>query len=490
MFIVHMLIVLDTAAITTFLPFLQIAKPEDYNNPSSAALGALWNTHSHSPYANHLSAGQVAAAQQYAAATSMMPQLAEQLEKGMVISDPAMAAAHNSMKREAMQNSMLADVAAAQGYMGDHKMSPIGQQKHPFVPTSNAMMGGGARGRNGGGVVHGPMSPGLYNYFPMMQPGLDPMSMSPTQIAPPSQYLPQHLPPGFSPDQATVAAMAAASQHHLSYPTGLPLHSQDLSVTPTPGTPTLAPPMPSLHHSQGSAQGLFSPPNSITHSPVQILGHTLSTSIFSPPPSAAPAHGMFINNPGKPSSLATNSPSHAPVGSGSRSNRFESPKRPDMSFAAAAASGHAPTTQAMAAGSRGMTAAESSLLQQQKSSSLLGVVAGGSGGSHIVDVSGNGVTYQSQQLPPRLARGGGGGGGVVSGTRYQNQRHPSNRPPITKIDHPGPQPYTPPGVRLITSGRKEGLLPTPSEMIKLDIGITGELYTSFTQCVLYMYECL
>ena len=275
--------------------FQQFGKPEDFNNPSSAALGALWNTQS--PYAN-MSVGQAAAAQQYAAASSMMPQLAEQLEKGMVINDPAIAAAH---KRETMQNNMLADMVASQGYMGDPKMSPIGQPKHPFVPTSI----GGSRGRNGSGMVHGPMSPGLYNYIsPMMQPGMDPLAMSPTQIAPPSQYLPQHLPPGFSPDQATVAAMAAANhQHHLSYPhTALPLHSQDLTVTPTPGTPTLAPPMPpSLHHSQGSAQGLFSPPNSITHSPVQILGHTLSTSIFSPPPSAAPAHGMFINNPGKPS---------------------------------------------------------------------------------------------------------------------------------------------------------------------------------------------
>lgn len=75
-----------------------------------------------------------------------------------------------------------------------------------------------------------------------------------------------------------------------------------------------------------------------------------------------------------------------------------------------------------------------------------------------------------------------------SSNRYQNQRHPSNRPP-TKIATEHNSIYSHSSVlsgggmlmgqqqpqqgQQPIQGKREPLLPTPNEMIKLDTGITG-----------------
>lgn len=394
------------------------------------------------------------------------------MEKGLVISGGEMV--NSTIGREYAHGGMVENIAVGQGF--EPEVSPIGHQKmhqqHYTPVTSAAMMHGGG---GGGGVNRSNVNSGMYKYLPMMQTGMDPVTMSPTQLAPPSHYLPPHLPPGITPDQAmAAAALAAANQHHLPYHTALSMHSPDqLPASQTPGTPTLSHQMP-LPTQQAAAQGLFTPPTSLAHSPVQILGHRLSTSIFSPPPSAAPAH-MFMNPIGavgaKPSPHSNHSPSHAPVGSGSRLGRYDtSMGRSDMSFAATAAHN-------AAVGNNGRGVANGSLLQQKQ-----GVITGAhSSGSDLPEAINGGGLYHSQQLPPRLgpragggAAGGGGGvsgGGAVSGTRYQNQRHPSNRP-MSKAE--STTPYIPPRSGVVAGGkRKEPLLPTPNEMIKLDIGITG-----------------
>ena len=50
-----------------------------------------------------------------------------------------------------------------------------------------------------------------------------------------------------------------------------------------------------------------------------LIGHTLGTSLFSPPPSSGNQHGLFVNSPnssGKVVGFSPGTPNHPPVGSG------------------------------------------------------------------------------------------------------------------------------------------------------------------------------
>ena len=236
----------------------------------------------------------------------------------------------------------------------------------------------------------------MYGY-PNVHTGMDPVVLSPTGLVPPSQFIPgppEHMQGTLPPNS-------------ISFPSNLPLHGRE---QPHPATPTLPP-------------GVIQTGGPSMQSPVQILGHTLSTTIFSPPPSAGPP-GLFMNptGSGKP-----NSPGHSAVGSGIRFQRYDSPQqtRPDLAL----------QTQVM----------HDNVAQSYKNA--------------VVTSDGTGL---SQPLPPRLAQRG-------SGTRYQNQRHPSNRPNMKPEQDQ--QQYT---ANTRYPPRKEPLLPTPAEMIKLDTGITGQ----------------
>lgn len=261
-------------------------------------------------------------------------------------------------------------------------MPPVGQRQPMYVH---------------GGHVFGARGPvGMYGY--PMHAGIDQVVVSPTGLVPPpphSQYLHRH-------DQIQ-------RQPH----------------------PSSFPPL-SLHGGDSLPPGILQPGG--IQSPVQILGHTLSTSIFSPPPSAGPS-GLFM-----PPSLPTgksNAPGHSAVGSAIRFQRYDPPKqlRQDLQL-------------------------------QQAQSNLTSHDTSNSQPYKVAMVTDNGGLSQ-QPLPPRLAQRGAGGGG--GSNRYQNQRHPSNRSAM-KSEQPQYH-YT---NNVYTSSRKEPLLPTPNEMIKLDTGITGE----------------
>ncbi|XP_003385249.2 PREDICTED: cAMP-regulated phosphoprotein 21-like [Amphimedon queenslandica] len=310
---------------------------------------------------------------------------------------------------EQMEKGMsLSDGVDMNDSSGD-KVPPIGQQRQPlYMHTPSHVYG------RGGGAQQ------MYGY-----PGMDPLVISPTALVPPtqSQFHPLHGHSDTIPSR----------QHHPSFPpTNLSIHGGDS------GSPTLPPGI--------TAQ--FQPP---MQSPVQILGHTLSTSIFSPPPSAGPS-GLFMTPPGSTASVIPggaggkpNSPGHsAVVGSGAmRFTPKGGARPPELPIQAQ------PTS-----------------IETSKSNDVTGVPPG--------------ILSQQQPLPPRLAQRGGGG------TRYQNQRHPSNRANMKggPADSPSVQyhhgqyavpnnthhhhnPYS------TGAPRKEPLLPTPSEMIKLDTGITA-----------------
>lgn len=291
------------------------------------------------------------------------------------------------------------------------KMPPIGQQRQQLYMHTPP---GHVYGRGGGGGQQ------IYGY-----PGMDPVVMSPTALVPPSQSQFHHI-HGHNES-------VPARQHHPFPPPNLSLHGGGDG-----GSPTLPP----------GVTAQFQPP---MQSPVQILGHTLSTSIFSPPPSAGPS-GLFMTPPGSAGPPVTggkpNSPGHsAVVGSGAlRYTPKGVARQPELPI----------QTQP--------TGLDSNKPCDTSSSS--------------------GGILPQQPLPPRLAQRGGGG------TRYQNQRHPSNRPNVKGVPaepasvqyhhsqyttpnnaphHHHHNPYS------TGTARKEPLLPTPSEMIKLDTGITGTL---------------
>jgi hypothetical protein len=258
---------------------------------------------------------------------------------------------------------------------------PIGGQRQPMYMATGRSYGQGQLNMYGYPNVH-----------------VDPMVVSPPALVQPTQFFHgpiEHMqgsvpPPPHPPNS-------------FSFSSNMPMHGRD---QPHPGTPTLPP-------------GVIQP---TMQSPVQILGHTLSTSIFSPPPSSAGPPGMFMGHAGR-----TSSPPHSAIGSGTRFQRFDSPKQ---------------------------TRVDVSLQNQM-----------------IETSPSNGGVLGGQPLPPRLSQRGGTGGG---GTRYQNQRHPSNRSMVKSDQQDQPSSlqqhvqYSQPSV-----SRKEPLLPTPSEMIKLDTGITA-----------------
>ena len=305
-------------------------------------------------------------------------------------------------------------------------------------------------GKSAGAVVNGSFPSG-YAMMSAIEAG---QMMSPTQVhpaaAPTLQFLPAHL-----------------QHHHAHHHHIIPGSHQDPLVSPQhippPGTPggvvhfppnqspsgPTTPPvgpmgfptLPGLLSAQ-QQQNVFSPPTTggVTHSPVQILGHTLGTSLFSPPPSSSAHPGMFVNSPttgGKIIGYPTGTPAtHAPVGSGLRVRRYESPKQP----------GHTPNPNEGAPVVHGQSGggvsqqvqlipespvpaqpqpAQLPQKQQHKGSNN----GANGGGNHISGSTG----FQPVQLPPRLAgqqQTASTAAGLPqrnSGTRYQNQRHPANR---------------------------------------------------------------
>lgn len=361
-------------------------KPEEYPLIPHTNTGPLWNPPIDPVHYTGYQPHQI-----YHSGTVMggVSHLAEQMEKNLSLN-------------EVSEHSLLhSGITTDNGIMNDRsKMSPI-VQRHV------------GRG-NGRGL------PGVYGY--PVQPGMEPVLVSPTALAPPPG---QFLPPGTIPTDV---------DNRVSYPpTNIQLHDG----MDTHSTPTMSH-IPHHHPAMGGMmqpQAMFSHSGSLTHSPVQILGHSLSTSIFSPPPSAGPPT-LFISGSGKPG-ISHGSPAHAPVGSGAKLRRYSSPKQPprsDMILTPQSPRSSHPPSEHQLIGSTGMSINDPGV-----------------------------VITSSQQLPPRLVQRGTGGG-----NRYQNQRHPINRPTMKGEPYIGgnmTHPYT--------SGRREPLLPTPSEMIKLDTGITA-----------------
>ena len=289
-------------------------------------------------------------------------------------------------------------------------------------------------GRNGkpGAVVNGSFTSG-YAMMSAIEAG---QMMSPTQIHPaaaaaPLQFLPHHLQhhphmiPG-SPQDTLV------SPQHVP-PPGTPggvVHFPQSQSPSGPTTPPVGsmgfPTLPGMLAAQ-QQQNVFSP--TTTHSPVQILGHTLGTSLFSPPPSSSAHPGMFINSPttgGKIIGYPTGSPTvHAPVGSGLRFRRYESPKQAGHALPNEVAPVvHGQTSAGVAQQfipESPIPASQPPPLQQKGVDGVGGSITGSSG-------------FQPVQLPPRLASQQQTVSSVTSalpqrntGTRYQNQRHPANR---------------------------------------------------------------
>ena len=322
---------------------------------------------------------------------------------------------------------------------GEMGIGQIGEGKKLTVGAAHEM------GRNGksGPVVNGSFPSG-YAMMSAIEAG---QIMSPTQVHPtgaPLQYLPAHLQhthmiPG-SPQEA-----ALMSPQHIPpgtpggvvhFPGGVPSQSPSGPTTPPIGHMGF-PPTGMLSTQQ---QSIFSPPSTggVTHSPVQILGHTLGTSLFSPPPSSSTHPGMFVNSPTTGAKLIGypgGSPAtpHAPVGSGLRFRRYESPKQGShvnegapLSYTQSTNSGLS-QVQFIPENPMPQSPPQQQKQPPHKGSNNNNGVNGG-GNPAITGSSG----FQPVQLPPRLAGQLQGGTAALpqranSGTRYQNQRHPANR---------------------------------------------------------------
>ena len=289
-------------------------------------------------------------------------------------------------------------------------------------------------------------SPVIYNgSFP---PGYTMMSaveagqmISPTQLHPAAvQFLPAHLqhpgphmiPAGTHQDPTLVSPQhipPGTPGGVLHYPGSLPNQSPNAPTTPPVGHMGF-PTLPSMLSAQ-QQQSVFSPPSTgVTHSPVQILGHTLGTSLFSPPPSSNTHPGMFINSPttgGKVIGYPPGSPAHAPVGSGLRFRRFESPKQGCHVSEVSSASVSIAHGQSNAGVSQVQFMPESPVPQPQQNQHRKTNNGANGGGNLIPGQSG----FQPVQLPPRLVSQQQTAATTSAqrntGTRYQNQRHPANR---------------------------------------------------------------
>ena len=296
-------------------------------------------------------------------------------------------------------------------------------------------------GRNGKSVMNGSFPAG-YAMMSAIEAG---QIMSPTQVHPtaaaPFQFLPPHLQhthmiPG-SPQEALVSPQhvpPGTPGGVVHFPAGVPSQSPSGPTTPPIGHMGFPTPLPAgmLPTQQ---QSVFSPPSTggVTHSPVQILGHTLGTSLFSPPPSSTTHPGMFVNSPttgAKVIGYPTGSPAaHAPVGSGLRFRRYESPKQGGHGNEAASLSHGQSRNSGL---SQVQFIPENPMPQQQPQQQPSQPPHKGNNG---VNSGGNPMAtgpsgFQPVQLPPRLASQQQGAAALSqrnAGTRYQNQRHPANR---------------------------------------------------------------
>lgn len=313
--------------------------------------------------------------------------------------------------------------------------------------------GGGLRTMNGG--------------YPMIQMG---EMISPTQVGGSVQVVPTQLFPRTPEPQVA----ATPPGNILQFPGGFPHQGQGAMAQPT--TPPVGPlnlPPPGVVQAQ--QQAIFSPPSSaaMTHSPVQFFGHTLGTSLFSPPPpSSTTPHGVFVNSPtstGKVIGIGSNSPALPPVGTGPRFRRYDSPKQPGL-IGSSLSQSTGPLPQAHLS--------QDSPVTQQKS--FLSPATNGNTASG----------FHSIPLPPRLAQQQ-QQQQRITGTRYQNQRHPANRSSgvskggsTTLADHM-PTQLIPAAVGTGSSpspAKREPLLPTPpsTQMVRPDTTLTCEFLTRST----------
>jgi hypothetical protein len=347
-------------------------------------------------------------------------------------------------------------------------------------------------GRNGkaGLVVNGSFPSG-YAMMSAIEAG---QIMSPTQIHPtaPLQFLPAHLQHAHMIPGSHQEAALMSPQHVppgtpggvVHFPVGVPSQSPSGPTTPPIGHMGFPTPLPAGMLST-QQQSIFSPPSTggVTHSPVQILGHTLGTSLFSPPPSSSAHPGMFVNSPttgAKVIGYPAGSPAapHAPVGSGLRFRRYESPKHGNEG----APLSHAQSTNSGL--SQVQFISESPMPQappQQQKQPHKG--NNGVNGGSAAAISGS-SGFQPVQLPPRLASQQQGGAAALpqrnAGTRYQNQRHPANRSSQSgkggggNGNGGGGGLVGEPGQYLQLTAKKEPLLPTPpnTQMVKLDTTLT------------------
>ena len=259
--------------------------------------------------------------------------------------------------------------------------------------------------------------------------------------------------------------------HILTSQDGQMIHSGQMLHFTVPGqqgqrpptTPTLGPLALQSH-----GHHHFSPH---TQSPVQILGHTLGTSLFSPPPSSGSPHGIFVNSQtsaGKVFGVGPpGSPARAPVGSGVRLRRYDSPKHGHAHIGGEVPVSVAPSHPPA------MSPVDSPPLQQKPVSKL-----STSGSSPVSGGSPSG--FPSPQLPPRLVQQQQQQQLKNTGTRYQNQRHPANRG-VVSAAKPATVETSP--TQFATGGvgsKKEPLLPTPpsSLKMKLDTNLTCEFVVS------------
>ena len=261
---------------------------------------------------------------------------------------------------------------------GDARNGKSGVLNGSFFPAYTMMSGPGMEGVAGQMVSPTQVPSGLQFFPTHMQPHVMPGSPDPQLVSP------QHIPPPGTPGGV------------LHYPGSLPSQSSSAPTTP-PISHMGFPPIQSMISAQQSP-GLFSPTTSgMAHSPIQILGHTLGTSLFSPPPSTTGHHhGMFVTSPssgGKVLGYPPGSPAHAPVGSGIRFRRYDSPKQPFHS-----SEGHASTLQPQGGGGGGVHVQFRSENPVPQGQAHVKVTGGASG----VALSGTSV-FQPVQLPPRLA---------------------------------------------------------------------------------------
>lgn len=327
----------------------------------------------------------------------------------------------------------------------------------PQVPFSYAM------------AMHSGLPPEHYGGH-IVSPTQGPMQLVPAQMQHPILSASQEMP------MVASQPMPPNPPHTLlQYPSGLPPHQAQSANQPTTPPIGLNLHLPSILQAQAQHQGIFSPPTTtMTHSPVQILGHSLGTSLFSPPPSSTAQHsGMFVNSPtstGKVVGFAPGTPAHPPVGTGTRFRRYESPKL----------GGHiSEVSKSMPPNSQ-----SSGSLSQNHNSPVMQHKSFGKSGTNGANPIAGSSSFQPIQLPPRLAQQQQQSQQRNPGTRYQNQRHPANRGGGGEVGKAGggamtlgdhlPTPFVPMGGAL--SAKREALLPTPpsTHMVKLDTTLTCE----------------